>query len=199
MSFSMMFMLFTLPWGQDQYPYAGGGQSYEFGEVEYPNVAPGAYGEPLYPYDSQERWIHGYFQRIPAYRGHEYFLPYNYKQLLGQSQAAAGWGMSPTHAYSQQFWHRYHQQATMGMTSTRQPYGPMQNPPAMMVQQHYPSAPVVQQLPVPQRMVPQQAVPTQTIPVSGQTSDVKRYSWPQLIQSQNPVSAQYPNVQGGSY
>lgn len=69
--------------------------------------------EQRYPFDSQQNWVHGYFQEIPAYGGHVFFRPYNYKDVLSQSQTAAGWGMSPTNAYSQQFWHRYHDQATM--------------------------------------------------------------------------------------
>jgi hypothetical protein len=69
--------------------------------------------EQRYPFDTQQNWVHGYHQEIPAYGGHVFFRPYNYKDVLSQSQTAAGWGMSPTMPYSQQFWHRYHDQATM--------------------------------------------------------------------------------------
>jgi hypothetical protein len=69
--------------------------------------------EPRYPFDTQQNWVHGYHQEIPAYGGHVFFRPYNYKDILSQSQTAAGWGMSPTMPYSQQYWHRYHDQATM--------------------------------------------------------------------------------------
>lgn len=69
--------------------------------------------EQRYPFDTQQNWVHGYFQEIPAYGGHVLYRPYNYKDVLSQSQTAAGWGMSPTMPYSQQFWHRYHDQATM--------------------------------------------------------------------------------------
>lgn len=69
--------------------------------------------EQRYPFDSQQNWVHGYFQEIPAYGGHVFFRPYNYKDVMSQSQTSAGWGMSPTMPYSQQFWHRYHDQATM--------------------------------------------------------------------------------------
>lgn len=69
--------------------------------------------EQRYPFDSQQNWVHGYFQEIPAYGGHVFYRPYNYKDVLSQSQTAAGWGLSPTMPYSQQFWHRYHDQATM--------------------------------------------------------------------------------------
>ena len=90
---------------------------------EAPNFPPlansnGQYGfegrfEPRYPFDTQQNWVHGYFQEIPAYGGHVFYRPYNYKDVLSQSQTAAGWGLSPTMPYSQQFWHRYHDQATM--------------------------------------------------------------------------------------
>jgi hypothetical protein len=69
--------------------------------------------EQRYPFDNQQNWVHGYFQEIPAYGGHAFYRPYNYKDVLSQSQTAAGWGQSPTLPYSQQFWHRYHDQATM--------------------------------------------------------------------------------------
>lgn len=69
--------------------------------------------EQRYQFDSQQNWVHGYFQEIPAYGGHAYFRPYNYKDILSQSQVSAGWGHSPVMPYSQQFWHKYHDQATM--------------------------------------------------------------------------------------
>jgi len=33
--------------------------------------------EQRYPFDSQQNWVHGYFQEIPAYGGYHYFRPYN--------------------------------------------------------------------------------------------------------------------------
>ena len=69
--------------------------------------------EQRYPFDGQQAFVHGYFQEIPAYGGHHLFRPYNYKDVLSQSQTAAGWGERPTMPYSQQFWHKYHDQATM--------------------------------------------------------------------------------------
>ncbi len=69
--------------------------------------------EQRHAFDTQQNWVHGYFQEIPAYGGHVFYRPYNYKDVLSQSQTAAGWGMSPTMPYSQQFWHRYHDQAVM--------------------------------------------------------------------------------------
>ncbi|MEX0702673.1 MAG: hypothetical protein WD069_11305 [Planctomycetales bacterium] len=90
----------------------------EMGAMESYGEAPvggfgGGYGEQLYPYDSPDAWQHGYFQEIPAYGGFNAFRPYNYKHVLSQSQAAGGWGMAPNLPYSQQFWHRYHDQAAM--------------------------------------------------------------------------------------
>jgi len=69
--------------------------------------------EQRYPFDTQQNWVHGYFQEIPAYGGHHVFRPYNYKDVLSQAQTAGGWGLSPTMPYSQQFWHRYQDRAAM--------------------------------------------------------------------------------------
>ena len=57
--------------------------------------------------------MHGYFQEMPSYGGYYYFRPYNYKHVLAQSQAAGRFGTSPMMPYSQQFWHRYQQRASM--------------------------------------------------------------------------------------
>ena len=64
-------------------------------------------GEPLFRYDDQERWKHGYLHIMPYYGGYHSFRPYNYHHVFNQSQTASGWGMSPVAPYSQQFWHRY--------------------------------------------------------------------------------------------
>ena len=77
-------------------------------------------GEPRMASDSQLNWVHGYHQELPAYPGHPVFRPYNYKHVLSQSQTAAGWGERPAMPYSQQFWHRYHDQATMLKVSRTQ-------------------------------------------------------------------------------
>lgn len=75
-------------------------------------------GEQLWPYDAPEPWLRGYFQEIPAYQGYHSFRPYNYRHVLSQTQAAGGWGMEPTMAYSQQFWHRYEARAAMRKRSS---------------------------------------------------------------------------------
>lgn len=75
-------------------------------------VTGGIYGDPLYPFDSQYPWQHGYFQEISPYSGYHYFKPYNYRHVLSQTQTAAGWGITPQLAYSQHFWNRYQERAT---------------------------------------------------------------------------------------
>ena len=69
--------------------------------------------EPLFAYDDQDPWKHGYLQIMPFYGGHTQFLPFNYKAVFSQSQVAAGWGMPNVMPYSQQFWHRYEQRADL--------------------------------------------------------------------------------------
>ncbi len=69
--------------------------------------------EPLFPYDDQDVWKHGYMQVMPYYGGYHSFRPYNYKQVFSQSQTAAGWGMPSTMPYSQQFWNRYQHQVDL--------------------------------------------------------------------------------------
>ncbi len=130
------------PYGGAPAPYAGGNSSQVGapGPSETPNYpamqnAYNQYGhegqfEQRYPFDSQQNWVHGYFQEIPAYGGHVFFRPYNYKDVMSQSQTSAGWGMSPTMPYSQQFWHRYHDQATMLKLSRSNP-GMVPTPPTM--------------------------------------------------------------------
>lgn len=75
-------------------------------------VTGGIFGDPLFPFDSQYPWQHGYFQEISPYSGYHYFKPYNYRHVLSQTQTAAGWGITPQLAYSQHFWNRYQEQAT---------------------------------------------------------------------------------------
>ncbi|RMG37694.1 MAG: hypothetical protein D6725_08490 [Planctomycetota bacterium] len=85
----------------------------------------GAAGQ-LYPFDSPEPWLHGYFQEIPAYGGFRSFQPYNYRHVFGQVQAAAVWGMGAM-PYSQQFWHRYADRASLKERAT--PYAPRNSMP----------------------------------------------------------------------
>ncbi|HID24027.1 MAG TPA: hypothetical protein EYP14_16720, partial [Planctomycetaceae bacterium] len=69
--------------------------------------------DQLNPYDAPSPWMHGYFQHMPVYGGFRSFRPYNYKHALSQSTTAGQWGMSPVMPYSQQFWHRYQDKASL--------------------------------------------------------------------------------------
>jgi hypothetical protein len=73
----------------------------------------GGGGDQLYPFDSPEPWLHGYFQKLPAYGGYASFRPHNYKHVLAQMEVARRWGMSPVMAYSHQWYHRYRQRSGM--------------------------------------------------------------------------------------
>jgi hypothetical protein len=101
-------LLAPLAAAQDYYPqYPVGGDYYGPSSIDS--------SEPLFAYDDQEPWKHGYLQVMPYYGGHHLFLPYNYKAVFSQSQVAAGWGMPNVMPYSQQFWHRYEQQADLSL------------------------------------------------------------------------------------
>lgn len=73
----------------------------------------GGGGDQLYPFDSPEPWLHGYFQELPAHGGYASFRPHNYKHVLAQMEVASRWGMSPVMAYSHQWYHRYRQRSGM--------------------------------------------------------------------------------------
>ena len=75
--------------------------------IQYSNTVAGGDGMQLYPYDQQDPWIHGYFQRYPAYGGFSSFRPYNYRHVFSQTQIAQGWGTAHGMPYSQQFWNKY--------------------------------------------------------------------------------------------
>jgi hypothetical protein len=90
---------------------AGGGGMYP----TYDAIAAGGGGggDQMYPFDSPEPWLHGYFQEMPAYGGHATFRPHNYKHVLAQMQQAGSWGVNPAMVYSHQWYHRYRQRAGM--------------------------------------------------------------------------------------
>jgi hypothetical protein len=75
--------------------------------IQYSNTVAAGDGVQLYPYDQQDPWIHGYFQRYPAYGGFSSFRPYNYRHVFSQTQIAQGWGAAHGMPYSQQFWNKY--------------------------------------------------------------------------------------------
>lgn len=89
--------------------FAGGG--------DYTGAGSVGSTEPLYPYDDQEKWKHGWLQEMPYYHGYHSFRPYNYHHVYGQSQTAAAAGMPTTMPYSQQWWHRYAQQANLNKSN----------------------------------------------------------------------------------
>lgn len=91
--------------------------------------------EPLFYYDEQERWKHGYIQMMPYYHGFHSFRPYNYHHVFSQSSTAQGYGMSPVMPYSQQFWHRYEHMADLSQ-GNHEPVFPG-NPP-VKENDHYP-------------------------------------------------------------
>jgi hypothetical protein len=124
--------------------------------------------EQRYPFDTQQNCVHGYHQEIPAYGGYPVFRPYNYKDVLSQSQTAAGWGMSPTMPYSQQFWHRYHDQATMLKLSQQPPMQPMYGAPPVQPAGMW-SPPMMQPAPA-MATGPVSVDPAQQMPYYGQPS-----------------------------
>jgi len=75
--------------------------------IQYAHTVAGGDGVQLYPYDQQDPWLHGYYQRIPAYGGFASFRPYNYRHVFAQTQIATVWGASHGMPYSQQFWNKY--------------------------------------------------------------------------------------------
>ncbi len=75
--------------------------------IEYSGAIATGEGGQLYPYDQQDPWLHGQYQRVPAYGGFASFRPYNYRHVFAQTQIATGWGAAHGMPYSQQFWNRY--------------------------------------------------------------------------------------------
>lgn len=73
----------------------------------------GGGGDQLYPFDSPEPWLHGWFQEIPAYGGYHTFRPHNYKHVIAQMDVAGRWGISPVMPYSHQWYHPFRQRAGM--------------------------------------------------------------------------------------
>lgn len=73
----------------------------------------GSNGDTLLPFDTQEAWMHGYFQEIGAYPGYSYFRPYNYKHVFSQTDLSYRWGQPHGMPYSQQWWHRYQTRASL--------------------------------------------------------------------------------------
>ena len=95
--------------------------------IEYGSTIAAGDGVQLYPYDQQDPWLHGHFQRVPSYGGFASFRPYNYRHVFAQTQLAQQWGHAHGMPYSQQFWNRYRPSYLEGnLHSNYQPA--MQNP-----------------------------------------------------------------------
>ncbi len=90
--------------------------------AEYLGPASVGSNEPLYPYDDQEPWKHGYLQVIPFYGGYHSGRPYNYHHVFSQTQTSVGWGMPHGLPYSQQWWTRFEPLGDPGRAMT-EPHG----------------------------------------------------------------------------
>ena len=116
----------------------GGGNPYDSGSG---GGGGGGGSDQLYPFDSPEPWLHGWFQEIPAFGGYHSFRPHNYKHVLAQMEVAGRWGISPTMPYSHQWYHTFRQRAGMhpDFGSAQASAGPMQGdfqyPGPLMAQQ----------------------------------------------------------------
>ncbi len=89
---------------------AGGGPGNPYDAV---SMGGGGGGDQLYPFDSPEPWLHGWFQEMPAYGGYHTFRPHNYKHVVAQMDVAGRWGISPVMPYSHQWYHPFRQRAGM--------------------------------------------------------------------------------------
>jgi hypothetical protein len=144
-----------------------------------PYIGPGSVGsgEPLFRYDDQERWKHGWVQNMPYYEGFHSFRPYNYHHVFSQAQTAAGWGMPATMPYSQQFWHRYAKMTDLSR-GDHSPVAPYVPPPSEF--DHYPKPlrqgtfmlsppPSPEQPPLPpgsENSLPPQTLPSANVPAA---------------------------------
>ncbi|MBC7815745.1 MAG: hypothetical protein IAG10_02475 [Planctomycetaceae bacterium] len=98
-------------YGGGMYGGATGGGLYSTGMGL--NAYSGSNRDTLLPFDSQEAWMHGYFQEMGAYAGTQYFRPYNYKHVFAQVDLSYRWGQPQGMPYSQQWWHRYQSRAAL--------------------------------------------------------------------------------------
>ena len=174
--------------------------------IEYGNTLAAGDGVQLYPFDQQDTWLHGHFQRVPSYGGFASFRPYNYRHVFAQTQLAQSWGHAHGMPYSQQFWNPYRASYLNGhLHSNNQPM--IQNPqtpgyPSQMYPaQAYPQQQFPQQDPratqaYPTQGYPNQSRPNNAYPVSAvrpigyQTQDVLQQSAQdaaEAIPSTNPV------------
>lgn len=105
----------------------------------------------LYPYDQQDPWLHGQYQRVPSYGGYNSFRPHNYRHVIPQGQIAANWGAKQGLSYSHQFFNRYRSNYLNGglHSQNHQSPGPAiaesQRPGTQTMQQPFRSASVSRQ------------------------------------------------------
>ncbi len=155
--------------------------------IEYGNTIAAGDGVQLYPYDQQDPWLHGHFQRVPSYGGFASFRPYNYRHVLAQTQLAQQWGHAHGMPYSQQFWNRYRPSYLEGnLHSAYQPT--MQN----RQTQGYPS-PTYPAQAYPQQQDPNQVYQGQGYPASTYLSQgAPNNSYP--VSAVRPIGYQTQNV-----
>lgn len=96
--------------------------------VQYSTQIAAGDGGQLYPYDRQDPWLHGHFQRMPAYGGFASFRPYNYRHVFAQTQIAGQWGHVHGMPYSQQFWNKYRTSYLQGNLHSQSVPQPTQQP-----------------------------------------------------------------------
>ena len=98
--------LFATPSLAQDYGYGNygfhGGMPYDSIGTPIPSAT-----EPLYQYDDQEVWKHGWLQINPYEHGYHSYRPYNYKQVFAQAAQSSVWGMPSTMPYSQSYYLRY--------------------------------------------------------------------------------------------
>ena len=155
--------------------------------IEYGNTIAAGDGVQLYPYDQQDPWLHGHFQRVPSYGGFASFRPYNYRHVFAQTQLAQQWGHAHGMPYSQQFWNRYRPSYLEGnLHSAYQPEIPnsqTQGYPAPAYQ-----APVYPQQQYSNQVYQGQGYPVQTSPNQGAANN----AYP--VSAVRPIAYQTQNV-----
>lgn len=145
--------------------------------IDYGNSIGAGDGVQLYPYDQQDTWLHGHFQRVPSYGGFSSFRPYNYRHVFAQTQLAQSWGHAHGMPYSQQFWNRYRGSYMDGnLHSNNQPV--MQSP----------QVPAYPTPGYPAYASPSQAYPTQGPPAQGYPN----YAYP--VGSVRPIAYETQGV-----
>ncbi|MEZ6055769.1 MAG: hypothetical protein R3C01_03600 [Planctomycetaceae bacterium] len=158
-------------------------------------IGGGSFGssEPLYNYDDQESWKHGYMQVMPFYGGFHSGRPYNYHHVFSQTQTSVGWGLPHGMPYSQQWWHRYEAMADPGRSMT-EPNGYLGQ---VQPHQQYPTMQPTQQQYVPQGSFAYESFPPSISPVQFQQGpNVSEAVYPAGAQQQGQQLRQYLNSPG---